>query len=132
MTDLWPWLTAAGAGALHGLHPMGGWALGAALGLRRSQERKIPGRAFAASLALCALLALQDAGHSMAPLLWGLCTGLTTDTSLPGVAPWATAASLVAVHVAAWLAVSAALAVATVTGASRAAGAWRRHRSGAA
>lgn len=34
MNSLWPWLTVAGAGALHGLNPCSGWALAAACGWR--------------------------------------------------------------------------------------------------
>jgi|JI6StandDraft_1071083.scaffolds.fasta_scaffold122479_2 hypothetical protein len=127
MTDLWPWLTATGAGALHGLHPAGGWALAAAWGVRRSAGRKTHWMLFATGLALCLLLALEDAGHSMAPLLWGLCIGVPAGTGLPGTGSWALAASLIAVHVAAWLAVSAILAA----GSSRAVNAWRMRRAGA-
>ncbi|MGE0331181.1 MAG: hypothetical protein AB7P37_10865 [Ramlibacter sp.] len=115
MTDLWPWLTAAGAGALHGLHPVGGWALGAVWGLRRGAGRKAHPLLMAFGLALCVAFVLQDAGHSMAPLLRGLCIGG------PGAGSWALAASLIAVHAAAWLAVSAVLVAVT----RRAAGAWR-------
>lgn len=121
MTDLWPWLTAAGAGALHGLHPAGGWALAAAWGVRRSPRRKAHGLLFTIGVVLCLLLALQDAGHSMAPLLWGLCFGAPTGTGLANAGSLALAASLIAVHVAAWLAVSAVLAA----GARHAVSAWR-------
>ena len=127
MTDLWPWLTAAGAGALHGLHPAGGWALAAAWGVRRSARRKTHWMLIAIGLALCLLLALQDAGHSMAPLLWGLCIRVPAGTGLPDAGSWALAASLIAVHVAAWLAVSAILAA----GSNRAVNAWRMCRAGA-
>lgn len=127
MTDLWPWLTAAGASALHGLHPAGGWALAAAWGLRRRAGRKPHWMLFATGLALCVLLALQDARHSMAPLLWGLCMGVPAGTGLPGAGSLALAASLIAVHVAAWLAVSAILAA----GSSRAVNVWRIHCAGA-
>ena len=121
MTDLWPWLTAAGAGALHGLHPAGGWALAAAWGVRRNPGCKAHRVLFTIGLALCLLLALQDAGHSMAPMLWGLCIGAPTGTGLANAGSLALAASLIAVHVAAWLAVSAMLAVGT----HRAVSAWR-------
>ena len=121
MTDLWPWLTAAGTGALHGLHPAGGWALAAAWGVRRSPRCKAHGLLFTIGVALCLLLALQDAGHSMAPLLWGLCFGAPTGTGLANAGSLALAASLIAVHLAAWLAVSAVLAA----GARRAVSAWR-------
>ena len=121
MTDLWPWLTAAGAGAPHGLHPAGGWALAAAWGLRRSPRRKAHWLLLAIGVVLCLLLALHDAGHSMAPMLWGLCFGAPTGTGLANARSWVLAASLIAVHVAAWLAVSAMLAA----GARRAVSAWR-------
>lgn len=121
MTDLWPWLTAAAAGALHGLHPAGGWALGAAWGLRRHRGRKVHRLLFATGLALCLLLALQDAGHAMAPMLWGLCFGTPTGAGLASAGSLALAGSLIAVHVAAWLAVSVVLAAA----ARRAVSAWR-------
>jgi membrane protein implicated in regulation of membrane protease activity len=117
MTDLWPWLTAAGAGALHGLHPAGGWALAAVWGLRR----KAHGLLLTIGVVLCLLLALNDAGHSMAPMLWGLCFGAPTGTGLANAGSWVLVASLIAVHVAAWLAVSAVLAA----GARRAVSAWR-------
>ena len=35
MSSLWPWLTAAGLGALHGLNPANGWMLAAAWGVHR-------------------------------------------------------------------------------------------------
>jgi hypothetical protein len=38
MTSLWPWLTVAGVGALHGLNPATGWMLAAASGIR-SRDR---------------------------------------------------------------------------------------------
>lgn len=114
MTDLWPWLTAAGAGALHGLHPAGGWALAAVWGLRRGPKRRKAGMAHAALLALTVAAfvagAVHDAGLSMAPLLWGLCGGAVTGGRLPAAGSLAQAASLVAVHVAAWAAVSLGLA----------------------
>lgn len=121
MTDLWPWFTAALAGALHGLHPAGGWALGAAWGLWRRAGRKAHGIVFTTGLALCVLLALQDAGHAMAPMLWGLCFGTPTGTGLASAGSLALAVSLIAVHVAAWLVVSVVLAA----GARRAVTAWR-------
>ncbi len=34
MTEVWPWVALAGAGALHGLSPTGGWPLLAAWGVR--------------------------------------------------------------------------------------------------
>jgi hypothetical protein len=34
MTSLWPWLAVAGAGALHGLNPVGGWMFAAVSGAR--------------------------------------------------------------------------------------------------
>ena len=34
MTEAWPWLAVAGAGALHGLNPATGWLLAATRGLR--------------------------------------------------------------------------------------------------
>lgn len=122
MTDLWPWLSAALAGALHGLHPAGGWVLGAVWGVQRSPDRKTHRTAFTMGLALCVLLALQDAGHSMAPMLWGLCFGASAGTGPAGAGAGALAlaASLIAVHAAAWLAVSAILGAV----ASRAANAW--------
>lgn len=126
MTDLWPWLTAAGAGALHGLHPAGGWALAAVWGLRRGAERKTHWMLFATGLALCVAFALQDAGHSMAPLLWGLCIGVPGTSGPPGAGSWALAASLVAVHGTAWLAVSAVLAA----GSDHALKAWRVRHTG--
>jgi hypothetical protein len=121
MTDLWPWLTAAGAGALHGLHPAGGWALAAVWGLRRKRGQRATHLLLAAAFMLCLLLALQDAGHSMAPLLWGLCIGGPAGAGLASAGSLALAASLIVVHVAAWLGVSAVLAA----GARRAVSAWR-------
>lgn len=121
MTDLWPWLTAAGAGALHGLHPAGGWALAAVWGARRGPGCQAQRLLFTTGVVLCLLLALQDAGHSMAPMLWGLCFGAPVTTGQPGATAWALAGSLIAAHVAAWLAVSAVLAA----GARRAIVVWR-------
>ena len=40
MEDLWPWLGVAGLGALHGLHPAGGWVLAAGWGLRTGDRRQ--------------------------------------------------------------------------------------------
>jgi hypothetical protein len=40
MNDVWPWLTFAGLGALHGLNPAMGWLFAVALGLHR-QSRAI-------------------------------------------------------------------------------------------
>ncbi len=110
MTDLWPWLTAAGAGALHGLHPAGGWVLGAAWSLRWRGGGRAHQVVAASVVALCLLLALHDAGRTMAPLLWGLCLGTPAGSTAPGAASWALAASLIAVHAGAWLTVSALLA----------------------
>lgn len=44
MESIWLWLAIAGAGALHGLNPAGGWALAAAWGIR-SGRRPQPLRA---------------------------------------------------------------------------------------
>ncbi len=38
MQDLWPWLTVAGAGALHGLNPASGWPFAAALGCHDKKQ----------------------------------------------------------------------------------------------
>ena len=40
MADLWPWMTIAGLGALHGLNPATGWMLAAAWGLRSGEPRQ--------------------------------------------------------------------------------------------
>lgn len=128
MTDLWPWWTAAVAGALHGLHPAGGWALAAVWGLRSDPQRRTPGTAHTALLALAVAAfvagAVHDAGLSMAPLLWGLCGGAVTGGRLPAAGSLAQAASLVAVHVVAWGAVSLGLAGVT----RRAVSLWRAGR----
>ncbi len=101
----------------------GPWLLCGACGAGRKTHWML----FAAGLALCVAFALQDAGHSMAPLLWGLCIGVPGTSGPPGAGSWALAASLVAVHVAGWLAVSAIVGA----GASRAVNAWRvRRRQG--
>lgn len=58
MDSLWIWLAVAGAGALHGLNPVGGWALAAAWGVRsgasvRSLHALVPiGAGHLASVAL--------------------------------------------------------------------------------
>lgn len=118
MNELWPWYTAAAAGALHGLHPAGGWVVAAAWGMRRqsrhrsvtSSWRGVHGVMLALSVAAFATLALHDAGLAMAPLMWSLCSG---TGGLPRATSLLQAASLVAVHLAAWAAVSLGLAAAT-------------------
>lgn len=114
MPDLWPWYAAAAAGALHGLHPAGGWAVAALWGLRRGPQRVPMGKAHGALLALTAAAfvagAVHDAGLSMAPLLWGLCGAAVAGGRLPATGSLAQAVSLVVVHVAAWGAVSLGLA----------------------
>ncbi|HVY04635.1 MAG TPA: hypothetical protein VHB46_01540 [Burkholderiales bacterium] len=40
MTNVWPWLTLAGFGALHGLNPVTGWAFAAAWGVRSRDRTK--------------------------------------------------------------------------------------------
>lgn len=64
MAELWPWLSIAGLGALHGLNPTTGWMLAAAWGLR-SHDRTQALRALwpiglghVASIALVVLLVL--------------------------------------------------------------------------
>lgn len=125
MYDLWPWYTAAAAGALHGLHPAGGWMVATAWGLRRRPSRQpatwVHGVMLALSAAAFAALALHDAGLAMAPMLWGLCGG---PGGLPAAASLAQAVSLVAVHLAAWAAVSLGLAAAM----RRAVRIWRAGR----
>ncbi|RXZ37028.1 hypothetical protein D9O50_08555 [Oxalobacteraceae bacterium CAVE-383] len=46
MSNLWPWLAVAGAGALHGLNPASGWMFAAAWGVR-SRDRMQALRALA-------------------------------------------------------------------------------------
>ena len=55
MASLWPWLAIAGAGALHGLNPLGGWMFAVACGVR-SRDR---------SPALWSLIPIA-AGHATA------------------------------------------------------------------
>ncbi|MDM0046596.1 hypothetical protein QTH91_19055 [Variovorax dokdonensis] len=38
MSQLWPWVTVAGLGALHGLNPATGWALAAARGVQSQDD----------------------------------------------------------------------------------------------
>jgi len=40
MDTLWPWLAAAGLGALHGLNPASGWVFAAACGVRARDRRQ--------------------------------------------------------------------------------------------
>ncbi|SFL89006.1 hypothetical protein [Variovorax sp. OV329] len=62
--DLWPWLTLAGMGALHGLNPGSGWMLAAAWGLHSGDRRQVIkalwpiGVGHAASLGLTVALVL--------------------------------------------------------------------------
>ena len=64
MADLWPWLTIAGLGALHGLNPATGWMLAASWGLRSGDRRQALralwpiGLGHAASVALVVLIVL--------------------------------------------------------------------------
>jgi len=65
MTNLWPWLSIAGLGALHGLSPAGGWMFAAACGLHTqrpgaSRRALLPiGMGHAASVAVVALAVSQ-------------------------------------------------------------------------
>ena len=87
MSSLWPWLTAAGLGALHGLNPANGWMLAAAWGLHR-RDRAQARRALvpialghAASVALVA--ATVALGLSMdLGALQGLALGLLVALAL--------------------------------------------------
>ena len=78
---LWPWLTIAAMGALHGLHPATGWGLAMAWSLR-ARDRSIPLRALlpmaAGHLASVALVAAAVAwGLALSvPALLGVAGGL--------------------------------------------------------
>jgi hypothetical protein len=82
---LWPWLAAAGLGALHGLNPASGWAFVAACGLRAGDRTQAP-----------KALASVAAGHAAAVSLVGVAVamGLSMDRRL---VQGAAAALLVAV-----------------------------------
>lgn len=41
MSNLWPWVAVAGAGALHGLNPTSGWLLAAGCGVRSGDRRQV-------------------------------------------------------------------------------------------
>jgi len=73
MASLWPWLTVAGFGALHGLNPATGWMLAAAWGVH-SRNRKHALRA----------LAPIAVGHTLAIVLVALAVvfGLPMDRGL--------------------------------------------------
>jgi len=64
MSAEWPWLTAAGLGAFHGLNPAMGWLFAVALGLHRGSRRVVLG-----SLAPIALGHLVAIGGVAAALL---------------------------------------------------------------
>ena len=70
MDSLWPWLAAAGLGALHGLNPVSGWGFVAACGLRADDRTQ----------ALKALASVA-AGHAAAVSLVAVAVamGLTMD-----------------------------------------------------
>jgi len=78
--SLWPWLTIAGAGALHGLNPASGWACAAAWRLR-SRDRPLtlrtllPVAAGPLALALWTFVTatMHGAGWMLAPALIPLC-----------------------------------------------------------
>jgi hypothetical protein len=89
MSDLWPWLLAAGMGALHGLNPAGGWPLAAAWGMR-SRDR------------MQALLALAPiaVGHmaSVALVAGTVVWGLNMDRTLLQVLAGGLLAAAVIAH----------------------------------
>ncbi len=73
MSSLWPWLTVAGLGALHGLNPATGWMLAAAWGVHSGDRAQ----------ALRALMPLA-AGHaaSVALVAGAVALGLALDRRL--------------------------------------------------
>lgn len=78
MQDLWPWLTVAGAGALHGLNPASGWLFAAALACHDKKQAiraLIPiAIGHMASLGLVATTVVY--GLPMSPVLLAIVVGL--------------------------------------------------------
>ena len=73
MSDLWPWLAIAGAGAAHGMSPANGWVLAAACGVHARDAAQ-------ARHALRPIAFGQVA--SMAVLAWTFSRGLSFDRAL--------------------------------------------------
>ena len=78
MQDLWPWLTVAGAGALHGVNPASGWLFAAALACHDKKQAiraLIPiAIGHMASLGLVAITVVY--GRPMSPVLLTIVVGL--------------------------------------------------------
>ncbi len=78
MQDLWPWLTVAGAGALHGVNPASGWLFAAALACHDKKQAiraLIPiAIGHMASLGLVAITVVY--GLPMSPVLLTIVVGL--------------------------------------------------------
>jgi len=87
MSSLWPWLTAAGLGALHGLNPANGWMLAAAWGVHRRNRGQALRALMPIALGHAASVALVAAtvalGLSMdRGVLQGLALGLLVAVAL--------------------------------------------------
>ena len=155
MASLWPWLTVAAFGALHGLNPASGWMLAAAWGVH-SRNRKhalcvmaliAVGNILAIVLValavvfglsmdrglLQALAVLMSTAHGaglmLVPALMPLCTTVAPAGELTASSSLALALAAVGVHTAAMLAVTGLIATG-VCGSVDAAVRWlRRVRS---
>ncbi len=93
MTGVWPWLAVAGAGALHGLNPVSGWALLAARGDGggRRAWRALAPVAIGHAASVAAIVALASLGlmgqRGVLPWLAGGLAVLASAVHLAGHLP---------------------------------------------